>query len=43
MITNMTAADAAAIILFCLQVLQLSPKHVSFPSSLVQCSNNYTA
>lgn len=41
MITNMTAADAAstatttALITFCLQVLQLSPKHIPFLSSLL--------
>lgn len=35
MITKMTAADAAALIKFCLSVLQLSPKHISFSSSLL--------
>lgn len=37
MITNITAADAAvaALITFCLQVLQFSPKHISFLSSLL--------
>lgn len=39
MITNMAAADAAstatttAIILFCLLVFQISPKHIPFSSS----------